>query len=518
MEALSLNGSDAAPPLARGRYRLLSELGHGGMATVYRGYDTRLSRQVAVKVLNPGLSSNAVLRARFGLEAKTMARLGTHPRVVQIYDFGEDEDDHRQFIAMELLCGTLQQVLDRHGPLPPRLAAEVMNAVLEALETAHAEPIVHRDVKPSNVLLTQDGRPKVGDFGIARIVRPGDQRRLTRTGAGVGTWAYMAPEQKRDAGAVDPRADLYGVGATLFALLTQQEPHDIDRSETWRDQLEAIPASLREIVLRATRYLPEERYQDAAEMRAALAAAREDLPPDPPGSEQLLIIERPPSSLPAPPTLVPDPRPLVQSADVPLQSTGFSWPPPEQEGRRTGLVLIPLVLLAVGVLWLMFRDPAAVAVPAPPVEIAAQQAAEVAPPVVDQPVEQKQPQTGPETDPAPVGTAMTTQIDTKPPRPPTGQAPEPPPRPPPVQVQPTVYGTLLLSSTGEGRCEVRVDGQPIKSGTENYVASKVSPDPISLPVGKHTLTCAGNTAQSVEVVEVVEGKRESVVLRAEVSP
>lgn len=163
MEALSMSNVEVAPALARGRYRLLEEIGVGGMATVYRGHDERLGRHVAVKVMKPDLASNPTLRARFVQEARTMARLDVHPHVVQIYDFGQDDDDQRLYIAMELLGRSLQHLLDRHGRLPPRLASELMVQVLEALEIAHRHHVVHRDVKPSNILLTREGTTKVSD-------------------------------------------------------------------------------------------------------------------------------------------------------------------------------------------------------------------------------------------------------------------------------------------------------------------------------------------------------------------
>ncbi len=478
MEALSLTGQDAAPPLARGRYRLLEELGHGGMATVYRGHDDRLSRDVAVKVLNPGLSGNAILRARFVQEAKTMARLATNTRVVQIYDFGQDEDDQRLFIAMELLAGTVQQVLERHGPLPPRLAATILSSVLEVLEVAHELRIIHRDVKPSNILLTRDGTSKVGDFGIARIVGPRANGHLTRTGAGVGTWAYMAPEQKRDAGTVDHRADIYGVGATLFALLTNHEPHDIDRAETWQEQLEAIPAPLREIVLRATRYLPDERYLSAAEMNHALRASIDALPPDPPEAARLLIApEAPPRPL-SPPTLVPDPRPVAAPTGG-LTTTAGSWPPPDLRPRP------PLALMLVGVGaslvlggWLLFGgEPAPVVEVAEAVEQAEDSGRSFVEPeglkptiVITRPGE-----------PATVSSRPRTNA--------TISAPPPPAPQLPAQVR--------LRASAVGECLVLLDGAPLSFRGSPYRASNLSFATVTVPSGAHTIGCKDGPTQSV---------------------
>lgn len=500
MGALSLNGSDAAAPLSRGRYRLLEDLGHGGMATVYRGHDERLSRDVAVKVLNPGLASNAVLRARFVQEAKTMARLGTHPRVVQIYDFGQDEEDNRLFIAMELLAGTLQQVLERHGPLPPRLASDLMARVLEVLEVAHEQQIIHRDMKPSNILLTHEGAPKVGDFGIARIVRPREQGHLTRTGAGVGTWAYMAPEQKRDAGTVDHRADIYGAGATLFALLANHEPHDIDRADTWREQLEAIPAPLREVVLRATRYQPEERYQSAAEMRRALAEVRDELPPDPPGSEALLTAQRTLPPLPSPPTLVPDlrpPPPPVQGGST--TSGSYPWPPPEVESQRRMVLMAPLILLLLFGAWLLLRAPEP-----PPAEppalteqivetpastpVAPSEPAPVAP-VEPEPVAPSEPE--PTMKPAPAKASGATSAAVTKDRGAAEPAAEPaaPAAPELVEVEVIVIG--------DSGCALMVDGKAHSPGGKPFLASEKAPLSTRMPPGYHRVGCEGGPAEEV---------------------
>lgn len=508
MEALSLNGTDAAPPLARGRYRLLEELGHGGMATVYRAHDERLSRDVAVKVLNPSLASNTVLRARFVQEAKMMARLATHGHVVQIYDFGQDDDDQRQFIAMELLSGTVQQALERHGPLPPRLATTIMRTVLDVLEAAHGLRVIHRDVKPSNILLTREGSPKVGDFGIARILGPRAQGNLTRTGAGVGTWAYMAPEQKRDAGTVDHRADVYGVGATLFALLTNVEPHDIDRAETWREQLEAIPAPLREIILRATRYQADERYDGAAEMNVAMGAAVLSLPPDPPGAERLLLPTAPTRPV-SPPTLVPDARPPApRTLDLPHTDT--AWPPPDLRGRPPLALIVGLgALLTLGVWWL-FHDRTPEAPPDRPTPTDDASTRQVpAPP--EPSVEEVE--TVEATTEQLVATATQETSVTSNPRPrkatPSGGSPAPTPpeeRPDPPAA---VKVPLSVKKEGEASCMVIVDGRRIEVDGGPYYASGMVSAPIELPAGAHTIGCSGGAAQSITLVP---GEKHAITL------
>ena len=206
--------NDAALPLRGGRYRLLEVLGEGGMAVVYRGVDTRLEVERAVKLLLPQMAARPRIRARFDAEARTMARL-THPHIVAIQDV--DAEDERVFLVMELLRGgNLWGWVERYGPMPPRLAVEATLPVLDALAFAHQAGVVHRDVKPQNVLLTSEGLPKLTDFGIARIESE-DSR--TRTAAVMGTWTYMPPEQRKSAKDTDLRADLYAVGAMLWALV-----------------------------------------------------------------------------------------------------------------------------------------------------------------------------------------------------------------------------------------------------------------------------------------------------------
>lgn len=286
MNALQESQNDVELALQNGRYRLLEKIGDGGMSIVYRSWDVRLGRFLAIKILKPKLASQPHLRRRFEQEARAMAALQHNPHVVIVHDFGEDPIDQRMFIAMELMeAGSLQDRLSGHGSLPPRLAAEAIVAVLIALEAAHEKRYIHRDVKPSNVLVSRAGVVKVGDFGIARLLD--NDKRITRPGQDPGTFIYMAPEQKRGGEDIDFRADLYSTGATLFALLTNQDPYDLDRPDAHSATMTLLPEALREIVHRATQYRPEDRYASAAEMRRALTAVLADLPPNPPGTVSL---------------------------------------------------------------------------------------------------------------------------------------------------------------------------------------------------------------------------------------
>ena len=264
---------EIAPPLGGGRYRLLAELGVGGMATVYRTWDTRLQVERAVKVLAPAFAQRPKARERFETEARLMARLH-HPHIVTVHDVGHDPDPagDRAYIVMELVPGgSLADRVMREGAMAPAQAAAMMRDVCRALEAAHEAGVIHRDVKPHNVLLDRAGLAKVTDFGIAHA----DSREisLTRTGAVLGTWAFMAPELRLNAKQADARSDLYAVGASLYMIATACQPLDLHASNVREHLLADVPGPLRQIIERATEYRPESRYASAAELAAALDAA-----------------------------------------------------------------------------------------------------------------------------------------------------------------------------------------------------------------------------------------------------
>ena len=205
------------PELIAGRYRVDQPLGAGGMGTVYAGHDLRLDRDVAVKVLRDDLTRDPSLRHRFEREARAAARV-THPHAVAVYDTGEDAECDI-FIVMERLTGrTLAHEL-ADGPLDEARLRQVADAVLGALGAAHAEGIVHRDVKPGNILLADDGTLKIGDFGIATFLDAGD----TITRVPLGTPAYTAPERLRGLGAT-ARSDLYSLGVVLYEAAAGTRP------------------------------------------------------------------------------------------------------------------------------------------------------------------------------------------------------------------------------------------------------------------------------------------------------
>ncbi len=299
------------------RYRIEAMVASGGMAEVWRATDEVLGRPVAVKVLHDRLARDRDVMARFRREAVAAARL-SHPAVVRVFDTGDEEGLH--YIVLELSEGrTLQDVIDGDAPLPPSEAVAIIRTVLQGLAHAHRGGVIHRDVKPSNVLLDGNGLVKVTDFGIAKASFADD---LTTTGNMMGTAKYLAPEQV-EGGPIDARADLYAAGIVLYELLTGRPPFEAETNlaaATMRLTTEprppgarrpGIPRSLDQVVMRALARDPDGRYQSAEEMSAALERAM-------PGSG--------PAEVPTSPEAVP--------RSVPVRESVFrSW------------MLVPLLLL-----------------------------------------------------------------------------------------------------------------------------------------------------------------------------
>jgi eukaryotic-like serine/threonine-protein kinase len=258
-----------------GRYRIQRKLGAGGMADVYLAEDQELGRRVAIKILNGRHANDDQFIERFRREAKNAAALN-HPSIVSIYDRGEAENTY--YIAMEFLDGrTLKELIVSRGAAPINVAIEYARQILSALRFAHRHGIVHRDIKPHNVLVDAEGRVKVTDFGIARA----GTSQMTETGSIVGTAQYLSPEQARG-GEVDPRSDLYSLGVVLYELLTGKTPFDgetpveiamkhLSNAPKPPSKLRPeIPPELDKVVLRALAKDPDERYQSADEMEADL--------------------------------------------------------------------------------------------------------------------------------------------------------------------------------------------------------------------------------------------------------
>jgi serine/threonine-protein kinase len=278
-----------------GRYRVDERLAVGGMATVYRGVDTRLDRTVALKVMHPALAADPEFTARFIREAKAVARLA-HPNVVNVFDQGADGP--AVFLAMEYVPGcTLRELLTDRGALSPRTALDILEPVLAALGAAHRAGLVHRDVKPENVLLTHGGLVKVADFGLVRAVAgdAGDAG-ATSTGQVLGTVSYLAPEQidgggGADGAEADPRADVYAAGVLLYEMLTGAKPHpgSTPVQIIYRKLEEEAPAPsasvpglaprLDALTAAATARRPADRPADAVALLALLRGCRAGLTP-----------------------------------------------------------------------------------------------------------------------------------------------------------------------------------------------------------------------------------------------
>ncbi|GAA2410038.1 Stk1 family PASTA domain-containing Ser/Thr kinase [Streptomyces coeruleofuscus] len=351
-----------------GRYRVDARIAVGGMATVYRAVDTRLDRVLALKVMHPSLAVDGSFVERFIREAKSVARLA-HPNVVQVFDQGTDGS--YVYLAMEYVAGcTLRDVLRERGALQPRAALDILEPVLAALGAAHRAGFVHRDMKPENVLIGDDGRVKVADFGLVRAV----DTVTNTTGTVLGTVAYLAPEQIEN-GTADPRVDVYACGVMLYEMLTGDKPHDGDSPAVilYKHLHEDVPPpsaavpglayELDEMVASATARTPEIRPHDAVALLAQVRDGRGRLT-----VEQLDAV--PPQALAADhdntddrtsviPRALTTPRPLPVNEDeegsaAPLNRTSrFQSPQPPPSRRRSGsrrgpMAIVVAVLLVLG--------------------------------------------------------------------------------------------------------------------------------------------------------------------------
>ncbi len=295
-----------ASELLGGRYELRGVLGRGGMAEVRDGWDTRLGRAVAIKLLHPGFANHPESRDRFEAEARSAAGL-SHPHIVAVHDTGEHSG--RPFIVMERLPGTSLADYIAWGPLPQPLVRSVLDDVLGALAAAHGAGILHRDIKPGNILLTGDGEAKVSDFGIAKTADAG----YTRTGEVVGTMAYLSPERLMGNPAT-PSDDLYSLGVVGYEALTGRRPFMRENlGALARAILEEPPPplavlrpdvdpALAAVIERAMARDPAWRFPNAPAMRAALSGPLPATMPPIPARPPTLILDAP---LLPPPTYAP---------------------------------------------------------------------------------------------------------------------------------------------------------------------------------------------------------------------
>jgi beta-lactam-binding protein with PASTA domain/serine/threonine protein kinase len=344
----------AADPLVgallEGRYRVGPRIARGGMATVYEATDTRLDRVVAVKVMHTGYADDEHFIDRFVREARSAARL-SHPHVVGVFDQGEDNGT--LFLAMEYVPGcTLRDVINEQGALPPSRALALLEPMVSALAAAHDAGIVHRDVKPENVLLTDDGRVKVADFGLARAVTNATST-ATSGGVLIGTVSYIAPELVTD-GAADARSDVYSAGVLLYELLTGRKPHQgetpiqIAYKHVHEDVpapslvVEGIPAYLDALVARSTARQRDSRPADAKvflhQLRRVRHALDHGVLHDPELTEDLSLLTRD-GQTPEPTRVVPR-EPYGDWPHYDSDDTGGSGSS-DHDGHATAVAMLP---------------------------------------------------------------------------------------------------------------------------------------------------------------------------------
>jgi len=332
-------------PVLGGRYRVERELGRGGMAKVFEGTDTVLGRRVAIKLLAPQFAEDEGFVQRFRREAQAAARL-SNPNVVSVFDTGTDGGVH--FIVMEYVEGrTLQDYLAGGGRIMPDRAIEIAEAVASALSAAHAQGVIHRDIKPGNIMLTPTGQVKVADFGIARMTTTAET--VAQTAAVLGTASYLSPEQAQGE-PVDGRSDIYSLGCVLYEMVTGRPPflgdspvavaskHVLEQPKPPSKMNNDVTPDLDAVILRAMAKNPANRYQSAEELRADLDRVRRGMPVE------------------ATPLLAP---PAATQVMTPAGDGTQVLPPTEPERSRWWIPVLVIggVLLAIALLlWLFASD------------------------------------------------------------------------------------------------------------------------------------------------------------------
>ena len=349
----------ATEQLFADRYRLERRLGVGGMATVQLAFDTRLERNVAVKLLAEHLAEDASFVSRFRREALAAARL-VHPNIVQVFDFGSDSRSGRQFIVMEYVDGqSCAEILRDRGPLSPRTAVDILTQACRGLDYAHRNGVVHRDVKPGNLMRNTDGVVKLADFGIAKAAEQSD---ITKVGSVLGTAAYLSPEQTRGEPA-DASSDLYALGVVAYQLLSGRLPYEsASLTELARlqeagppprlDELSAdVSPALADAVARALAPTRARRYLDAGEMEDALHDGLQGIASGPPTDATFALPATDATRVVAPTaTGAARARRLQPIAEEPrrLPQQRRANPPAPPE-RKTGLRIFVSLLVAIAI-------------------------------------------------------------------------------------------------------------------------------------------------------------------------
>ncbi len=508
-----------------GRYRLVREIARGGMAAVWEGHDELLDRRVAIKLLLDKYADDPEFLERFRREARAAASL-SHPNVVSVYDVGEDAETRTPFIVMELVEGqNLKDHIRSRAPMPDREIRQLGAALASTLDVAHRRGIIHRDIKPQNVLLGEDGRPRLTDFGIAQAL---SASQLTRTGAVMGSAHYLAPELVRGKPA-SPRSDIYALGAVMYEMATGRVPFGGDTElaialahveepptppRTFNARLEP---GLERIILRTLAKAPEDRFASAAELAGALRQHAAAAPPRTPDARtQRIPTVAAAAAVPSANRATAYPVGTRQAVPAPA---GRKVRPPQRRGAGTGVLVLLLALAAVlvalgaGFFGLASLSREGVATPEPTQRPTTQPTAPPKPVAVPSPTAAPSPTSAPTPEPSATPEPS-----------PTPLPPSPTPIPPsPSPVRPTAVPTPRVVAVPQLRGKTLDDARAALAAVgltttvrgvnvnvdRNLVAGQTPEAGTSLPPGG-TVTIMVGTG-NVEVPDVAERPREQAL-------